>query len=136
MQSIQSKASFLLAKRSYFSKELAKKLEDKGYPKKEIESLISELTKRGWLNDQELAKRFIQRQKEKGYGGKVIAWKLKEKGGEMGAFIEDSEEDIKSFLQKRYRKDLPEKKQKVIAALMRRGFSYDLINKTLHSICE
>ena len=54
MESIKAKAFALLAKRAYFSKQLRLKLSEKGYPQNEIDPLIEELTKRGWLNDSEL----------------------------------------------------------------------------------
>ncbi|NGX47951.1 MAG: hypothetical protein K1000chlam3_01377, partial [Chlamydiae bacterium] len=38
------------------------------------------------------------------------------------------------FIEKKYRRDLPEKREKVIAALLRRGFSYDLIKTLLEDI--
>ena len=134
MQSIKAKAFALLAKRAYFSKALSLKLQEKGYPQKEIESLLQELKSQGWLNDEELATRYVERQKSRGYGARLIALKLREKAGEIDIPIEESEEALRTFIEKRYLKDLPEKRDKVIRALMRRGYSYPLINKILTSI--
>lgn len=131
MQSIRAKAFALLAKRSYFKKELGRKLAEKGYPEEEINPLLEKLEERGWLNDDELAKRFIVRQKERGYGPKVIAMKLKQKMGNCDCIIEESKEEAKRLIQKKYHRDLPEKKDKVIRALLRRGFSYDTIKDLL-----
>jgi len=131
MKKIKSKAFSLLARKSYFSKELAGKLKEKGYEEKEIAPLIQSLQKDGWLDDQELAKRYIAQKKRKGYGAKVIAYELKQKGGELSIAIDDEEEVLRAFVEKRYLKDLPEKREKVIGALMRRGFSYELIDRVL-----
>jgi len=133
MQSVKAKAFSLLARKSYFSKELSGKLREKGYLEKEISALIKELQKQGWLNDQELANRYVEQQKRKGYGSKVIAYKLREKAGEIAMLSEDSEDTLKAFIERRYLKDLPEKRTKVINALLRRGFSYELIDRVLRA---
>lgn len=134
MESIKTKAFALLAKKAYFSKQLKLKLSEKGYPQNEIEELISDLTQRGWLNDQELAGRYIEQQKQRGYGSRMIAFKLKEKAGFLEIPIAESEEALMELIKRRYLKDLPEKKAKVINSLLRRGYSYDLICNVLREI--
>ena len=134
LQPIKAKAFYLLAKKSYFSKELERKLQGIGYPAKEITLLLKELQHEGWLNDAELASRFVERQKAKGYGPRMIALKLREKAGPMDIPIEESKDAARAFIEKKYRRDLPEKREKVIAALLRRGFSYDLIKTLLEDI--
>jgi len=129
MQSIKAKAYSLLAKRSYFAKELKQKLLEKGYKPADIDSLISELIKQGWLNDEELASRFVKREGEKGYGARVILQKLRAKAGELSVDIAGG--DIHSLIEKKYIHKLPQEREKVIAALLRRGFSYDLILQAL-----
>ena len=134
MQSIKAKASSLLARRSYFSKELKTKLLEKGYPQDEIKNLLAELTKRGWLNDQELAKRYCERLQQRGYGPRLITLKLREKAGSLDIEpLEESEEAVLSLIRKRY---MPIQRDKVFRALLRRGFSFELINKALARICE
>lgn len=135
MDALKTKAFSLLAKRSYFSRELGKKLLDKGFSEDRVESLLDLLKKQGWLNDEELAARFVKRQKAKGYGAKLIAHKLREKAGEKILLeISDSKEDALNLIKKKYQKDLPYKKNKVIAALLRRGYSYELIKTLLEDI--
>lgn len=131
MQSLKAKAYSLLARQAYFSKQLRKKLLEKEYPPGEIDTLIEELTKRGWLNDEELAVRFVQRQREKGYGARMIAQKLFEKAGPVDVPIEDSKEAALALIEKKYKS---KEEHKVVAALMRRGYSYDLIKSLLQSI--
>lgn len=134
MQSIKAKAFALLARKGYFSKELRKKLLEKGYPEEEISALIQELTQRGWLNDQERASRFVEVQRQKGYGAKMIALKLREKAGPIEVELDESEDALIALIQKRYLSKLAEKREKVIQALLRRGYSYDLICKALQSL--
>lgn len=131
MVSIRSKAFSLLSRRAYFSKQLTRKLKEKGYPEEEIKDLIADFTKRGWLNDDELAKRFVERQTEKGYGPRVILMKLREKAGEIALEVDPSEGALRTLIKKKYARDLPEKRNKVIAALMRRGHPYDVITRLI-----
>lgn len=134
MSTIKAKAFSLLAKRSYFSKQLSEKLKEKGYPEKEIAPLIDELKEQKWLDDHDLAERFIQREREKGYGARVIAQKLRQKAGPLPIEIADGE--IAQLIERKYKKKLPIDRQKVIAALLRRGFSYELIQRALRDIEE
>ena len=87
MQSIKSKVFSLLAKRSYFSKELEKKLIERGYSKEEIKETIEYLKREGWLNDIELGKRFVDLHIKKGYGAPIIAHKLRNRAGEISISI-------------------------------------------------
>ncbi|NGX58948.1 MAG: Regulatory protein RecX [Chlamydiae bacterium] len=65
MQSIKAKAFSLLAKKAYFSKELDRKLREKDYPINEILPLLKELKEQGWLNDEDLTARYVERLKAK-----------------------------------------------------------------------
>jgi regulatory protein len=134
LQPIKSKAFFLLAKKAYFTKELERKLREKGYPSQEIFSLLQEFTERGWLNDKDLALRYIKRQEALGYGPRVIALKLREKAGPILIPLNETQEVARNVIERKYKRDLPHKKNKVIAALLRRGFSYDLIKTLLEDI--
>jgi SOS response regulatory protein OraA/RecX len=137
MQSIKAKAFSLLAKKSYFSKELKKKLLEKKYPEGEIDALLEALRAQGWINDRELAERFAQRQRDKGYGRRVIAQKLKEKAGELELDLPDpSREELTELIERRYGKKLPQERERVIRSLLRRGFSYDLILNAIKNYTE
>ncbi|MDN3505924.1 MAG: regulatory protein RecX [Simkaniaceae bacterium] len=131
---IRVKAYALLAKKAYFTKQLSQKLKEKGYPALEISKLIKELVERGWVNDTELGARYIEQQKAKGYGARIIALKLKEKAGPLDLPIEESPEFARALIERKYAKDLPEKKDKVIRALLRRGYTYELIKRLLEDI--
>ena len=130
---LRSKAIFLLSKKDYFSKELKRKLLDKVYVEGEIFSLIEDFTKRGFLNDERLARRYTESLQRRGYGVKVARMRLLLKAGsDFDIEFEENEEELVALIEKKYQKDLPEKKDKVIRALLRRGFSYDLIKKQLN----
>jgi len=94
---------------------------------------IASLIEEGWLNDEEMAKRFVEREKQKGYGAKMIALKLKEKGDFLKVAIEESKEAVRDLVAKRYLKQLPDRRPQVIAALMRRGLPYELILEVLET---
>lgn len=126
MDAVKKKAYSLLARKAYFSKQLKAKLLEKGFPSKDVDFVIADLIDKGWLNDGELASRFIEKEKKKGYGARVIAQKLKEKAGFVPSGIEESREAIEALVAKKYAKKLPEKRMQVIGALMRRGVPYDL----------
>lgn len=134
MESIKAKAFALLARKAYFSKQLRRKLSEKGYPKEEIEALIAEFIRRGWLNDQELANRYVEQQQQKGYGARRIALQLREKAGQVDVALGESEEVLATLIQKKYLGKLQENRDKVIQALLRHGFSYDLICKALNEV--
>lgn len=137
MRSIKSQAFSLLARRAYFSKELEEKLRDRGHAAGEIAALIDELTKEGWLDDRELARRFAQRQREKGYGRLLIIQKLRRRAGPLEFEVEDGEADeLESLIRRKYAERLPDERHKVVAALLRRGFPYDQIDAALRRLEE
>lgn len=131
MESIKAKAFALLARKGYFSKQLRQKLLGKGFPAAEIEALIKELTSRGWLNDKELAARYVEQLKARGYGARRIFLQLRERAGEIDLEIEESQAVLEDLIKKKYLSKLAENRDKVIQALLRRGFSYDLISRVI-----
>lgn len=108
-----------------------------------IERVIENFKEVGYLNDEEWTKNFIRRQGEKKLGPRAIAQKLTQKGfdrdvvdeameaSEAGAGGEAAQrEAIAALIKTRFKKrDLTDfhEKQKVVAALARRGFDFSLI---------
>jgi len=116
----------LLASRSHFSSELRRKLAGKGYPREAIEEALRECTRLGYLNDEERTRAFIEREKQKGNGPALIAYKLKEKG--MNAEVAfDQEEAIRRLLPRYRLKD----RVKTIRSLCRKGFGLESILRSL-----
>lgn len=134
MQTVKAVAYSLLSRRSYFSKQLKTKLLQKGFREEEIDPVLLELEAQGYLNDREQGERLIRRERGRGYGPLIIAQKLRERGGTVSLPIQVSKEDLIPLIKKKYAKRLPQEKNKVIAALLRRGYSFDLINMALRDI--
>lgn len=127
--------------KSYTTFELRSWLKEKGASEKDIESLLEECQRLGYIDDTQWLASFVRTQRAKRYGKRVIALKLFQKGfsekdisqalSEEGG---DEETAIRQLLQSRYRsRDMsdPRQRQKVIASLARRGFSLTSIQKML-----
>ncbi|HRD54981.1 MAG TPA: regulatory protein RecX [Parachlamydiaceae bacterium] len=126
-----------LAQKNYCSLELKKKMQDELFSKDLIEELIKECEGLGYINDEEWLNSFIRGAKAKSQGPLFIIQKLIAKGfcKEMikrALGREDSKEERKArivrLLATRYKsrelKDFKER-QKVVASLVRKGFSYE-----------
>lgn len=137
MQSIFAVIARYLSIRNYFTHELREKLEAKGFEADEIEKALNKMVEMGYLDDAKTRQQFIQNKSRKGYGPKMIAWQLRDRLGENSQVLISNEEqvqEIQALIQKKYRKlDLsdPKARQKIMAALVRRGFSFEVIQKAL-----
>lgn len=123
-----------LASMSMLSSNLAKSMRTRYVSDEVIKRIIDELTSLGYLNDQEWTKSFVRVQAQKKMGPKAIVAKLAARGISPELFEEylkdiTAEKDqrtlICELLATKYRKrnisDFRER-QKVVAALLRRGF--------------
>ncbi len=108
-----------------------------------IERVINDFQQWGYLNDSEWTKNFVRRQMDRKLGPRAIAYKLSCKGlpkehveGALKVSGDESQQQaaIAQLLKTRFRQrnlaDFREK-QKVIAALVRRGFDFSVILATL-----
>jgi len=135
-------ASRILSYRPYFRFKLRDKLFLRAQklafenPDDIIDSILDDLAKSGYLDDQYLAQAYVRRQLSKGYGPKIIALKLKYLGLEpsmvtaalKSEVTEESEiSSIKKYCQKYPRLD----QRKRISKLYFRGYSGQLIKKVL-----
>jgi regulatory protein len=104
--------------------------------------VVDELTTAGYVNDQDYSKRLVARETARGRGPASARAKLFRKGIDpelANAVVQDIDEDqqrasIQRWLTTRYAKhDLTDyrERQKVIGALMRRGFALDIIHQSL-----
>lgn len=133
-----------LAQRSYSSWQLRKLLEERMVLEETAEALLREMEELGYLNDGEWIDAFIRSQKGKKVGPARIRMKLRAKGVPEdtleGCALEETDEvvleQIVALLATRYRKaDLCDfkQRQKVIASLARRGYSFSLIQQALRA---
>lgn len=133
-------ASRILSYRPYFRFKLREKLFLQAQklnfenPEAIIDSLLDDLKKSGYLNDQYLAQAYVRRQLSKGYGPKIIAFKLKFLGLDRETIsrclesevTEESEiSSIKKYCQKYPHLD----QRKLISKLYFRGYLGTIIKK-------
>lgn len=150
-QKIEAKAAKfealrLLSARSRFSGEIRRKLEEKGISASCIENTIAECVRLGYLDDAEQTRLLVLREQEKGYGPRRIALKMKTRKAavdpSMAAEIlhgmkKNQESGLQILLEKRFKKFSlkdPKERQKVIRALLRKGFDLSSILKALQRV--
>lgn len=132
-----------LARKSYHSHELKKLLKECLVNDVIIDEVIGECRELGYLDDDDLILRLMQREKSKQGGPRKILWKIRRKGIEDEQIeskldvtypLEEQAAGIKQLLETRYRsRDLscPKEKQKVVAALLRKGFTFEAVQQVL-----
>lgn len=123
-----------LAQRSMLSSELEKKLTGKGISSSAAREAVLDCLERGFINDQEHLKQLVRREQRKGLGKGMIASKLRFTKRVDPELLQEAlqegepEGDVLKQLVQKYAKKTdmndPKAKQKLIAKLMRRGFSY------------
>ena len=139
---IQRNLLKLLARRDHARRELLDKASRKDYPKEVIQSVISELEQKGYLNEEDFAKKFIaDKFNLNQWGPAKIKAHLFKKGvsksvisKKLGDFFEERElrETYLNLVLKRKRRflkeeDLYKRKKKVFDYLHRKGFEPDSI---------
>lgn len=148
--SLRQRALNYLSRREYSRRELQHKLaafieeesggEDEGHD--EIDALLDDFQKRGWLSDQRFAEQVVHARQSR-YGSMKIAHELREKGVDdaLVANALDSLDDFqnaKAVWQKKYG-SLPQTRQdwaKQARFLQSRGFGFDVIKRVLNDSPE
>ena len=132
-----------LSMQSYHSVQLIKSLEDRLARSTTIERVIQECISWGYLNDQAWLDSFM-RVHIKRHSMRAISFKLQSKGIARSCIQElmeawhnpaEEEQALQHLLRTRYgKKDLNDykEKQKVIGALVRKGYSFELIRSALN----
>ena len=130
----------LLALKGYLKSELRKKLKRYKIASEAIEEVLGECEKLGYLDDQREGKLFIARQKRRGLGPQMIAYKLQQKAPELKEMVrervtdEEQRETIKSWITKKTKKndfnDI-KVKERLYRFLRGKGFDDHLIRQEL-----
>lgn len=132
-----------LSLKSYYSGELESALSERLVSPSTTAKVIDEFTQLGYLNDCEWIKSTILRLQRQKCGPRAIAMKLYAKGidketarAAIESYCDDAaqQENIHRLLASRYRsRNLadPKEKQKVVAALMRKGYALNQIFEAL-----
>lgn len=135
-----------LSRRPYGTKELIKKLCEKGHEKESAEKACERLTELGLLNDEEFARILANELLErKNYSTKRIRQELSFRGidreiveNTIVALDNDPQSRIIIIVKKKYMNKIGDEKGKkrTIDALMRLGYSYSDIKNALNTITE
>lgn len=135
-----------LSRRPYGTKELIKKLCEKGYEKESAQKACERLTELGLLNDEEFAKILANDLAErKSYSIKRIKQELTFRGidreiveNTIESLDNDPQKSIILLVKKKYMNKLNDEKSKkrTIDALLRLGYSYSDIKNALNTIFE
>lgn len=119
-----------LAMQAYWSGALRKLMEERGIGTAIIDSVLEECQRYGYINDEEWVNGFIEGQKRKRVGPRMIAQKLRAKGVPEHMYEDSLDEDspaerLRELIESKYAKrnlsDYKER-QKVVASLMRKGY--------------
>lgn len=139
------KAVALLAVRSKTEKELVEALTNNAYPEQAIARVMAYLTEAGYMNDAAFAHQWAISRSGKGMGARRIRMELRHKGvgqDDIDEAISALDEDdillsaVKVAEKYAKGKDLssPSDRQKITAALARRGFDYAITRQAIDSI--
>lgn len=142
-----NKAVSLLASRSHTEREIVESLQRNAYPEEAIARVMQRLNEAGYIDDASFAEQWATARTAKGMGTRRIRYELRQKGIAQEAIDNTiasmgNEELLNSAVtaaRKASRgKDLhtPEGRQKLLAALARRGFDYTLSRRALEIIKE
>lgn len=130
-------ALWWVARMHLHSERLHKKLLERGADRQVADELIAQFQQQGWLDDQRWLHRWLEEKQKKYAPRKVLA--LLQSQGYSAATLEaarsvldtrDGTQNLREFFRKRYgRVDRSNRKEKerVIRALVRRGFSLDQV---------
>jgi len=116
--------------------ELRRKLKERGYSQEEIDETVSFLLEYHFLDDAAYAERYI-RSRAASKSSRMLRMELEKKGVDReiidqelcGAPV-DEEAQVRRFLEKKGfcpEEDDPVKRRRLLAALARRGYSYDVV---------
>ena len=140
-----NKAIALLAVRARTEHEIVQALRANAYPEDAIARTMAKLQDAGYINDRSFAEQWATTRAAKGMGSMRIRMELRKKGlcsDTIDSAVSSMDEDaLTSGALLAARKaakgknlSLPEDRQKVLAALARRGYSYSLAKETLSQL--
>ena len=141
------KAVALLAMRPRTQQEIADALRKNAYPERTVARVMARLDEAGYINDTDFAEQWAASRTNKGMGSRRIRMELRRKGVDGEAIDEAltaiDEDDMLSGALKAARKaasgkDItdPKDRQKILAALARRGYGYSEAKQALDMLKE
>ncbi len=145
---VRKKAFDLLARRAHSTKELRNKLYKREYSKRDIDTVIAECERLGFLNDELFAADYAAELSGQGKGAFKIKMKLRDKGlseeniekalkkiagSEEERAIQALKGKLRSLI---HEEDINKRRQKAYRFLAYRGFSSDIIAKIMDKTQE
>ena len=141
------KAVALLASRARTEREIADALRQNAYPEQTVARVMARLHEAGYLDDEDFAGHWAASRASKGMGARRIRMELRQKGVDADtierALSSVDEEDQMDGALKAARKaargkelSQPSERQKVLAALARRGYDYATARAALAHLME
>lgn len=141
------KAIALLAARARTEKEIVDALQKNAYSEAVIAKVMARLHEAGYINDAQFAEQWTASRTTKGLGSRRIRMELRQKGVDTqkidlalssmddGAVMDSA---FKAAQKASRGKDLasPADRQKILAALARRGFDFSLAKKAIQQLIE
>ena len=131
----------MLARQEYSERRLFEKLMDKGYEEEEVAAAIARLQEKHYLNDAESCpRRFNYLYTDSSYSVRQICEKLKQKGYPSSLVRSCIPDDREAVSEREYEKALRtltskykrrQDKQKLLAALFRRGYQSSAIYRAV-----
>lgn len=141
------KAVSLLASRARTEKEIVDALRMNAYPEQAIARVMARLQEEGYIDDTAFAKQWVDVRTSKGMGTRRIRQELRIKGisqdGIEEALASADEDEMLNAAVKMAEKASrgrslsdPSDRQKIIAALARRGYDFTMSKKALQMLIE
>ena len=143
LKRVRAKAIDLLARRDHSEKELESKLRSRGGEAADVALVLQDLRGIGLLDDRRFALAFLSYRESKAWGARRYRQELLLRGVSaeiiddvMRDMLESPEGAPLGKLQELVRRDLERGKdaQKVVAAMVRRGFSYGDVKDVLRRL--
>lgn len=135
--SLRARALGLLARREHSAKELQRKLTPHVAESDDLEALLQDLIKRGWISDERFAE-LVVNAKQSRFGSRKLAHELREKGVDENLVLQattaiDDLQNAKTVWQKKYGKSPANRNEwaKQARFLQSRGFGFDVIKQVL-----
>lgn len=141
------KAITLLAARARTEKEIVDSLHNNAYSDVVIAKVMARLHEAGYINDAQFAEQWASSRTTKGLGSRRIRMELRQKGVDaeqidltLSSMDDDAVMDsaLKAAQKASRGKDLssPADRQKILAALARRGFDFSLSKKVIQQLID
>lgn len=141
------KAISQLASRARTEKEIVACLRRNAYPEATIARVMARLHEAGYINDADFAAQWTAARASRGLGSRRIRMELRQKGVDQAeidqALAEVDDDDMMSGAINAARKasrgkdiSSPADRQKILAALARRGYDFSIAKQALHKLIE